>query len=439
MSALPPGGDVSGWLAAGGTVEALLATAEAAPLHDARFARFDPSGNRGIEHSTLRLTALADLLAEPAEAVAWLVDRMLPAGGVSILAAKPKVGKSTLARTLALAVSRGEDVLGRSATQGPVVYLALEEKRAEVQRHFARMGATDEPIHVHVGAAPEEALAALAAAIAEHRPVLAIVDPLLRFVRIRDLNDYAEVTRALEPLVELARASGCHVLCVHHEGKTERPGGDAILGSTALFGAVDTAMMMKRRDERRVIESIQRYGEDLPATVVTLDPVSGRVSAAGEVAVLQLDETCDRVLAEVGDEELDEPTIKGRVGGNQTLTAKAIRTLVDDGRLRRVGEGKRGKPFIYSRVSEGGVTVKPPDGPSAASGPEGPVANPGFARFARSPNGVHRANREEGVDDGSASGSRTDPPAGEADSLRIQTAMEIFDGVPGRSKTWPIV
>src|SRR5439155_18507176 len=97
-------------------------------------------------------TDMVDLLAEPQQAVAWLVEGLLPLGGLSLLAAKPKVGKSTLARNLALAVARGEPFLDRAVRPGPVVYLALEEHRAGVAEHFTRLGATDEPIHIHFGA-----------------------------------------------------------------------------------------------------------------------------------------------------------------------------------------------------------------------------------------------------------------------------------------------
>lgn len=323
---------------------------------DPRFARFAANGdpaNRAIEQASgLRLTRLADLLAEPPEETDYVVDDTLPAGGLGLLAAKPKVGKSTLARALAVAVAAGTPFLGRATARGPVVYLALEEKRSEVAKHFARMGAADEPIFVHVGAAPQEALAALAEAIAEHRPVLAIVDPLLKLIRLRDANDYAQVSAALEPLIELARRSGCHILCVHHLGKGERGGGDAILGSTALFGAVDAALLMKRREDQRVIESIQRYGVDLPETVVRLDPITGVAEAAGEVAALQLADVGARVLDELGHEEITEPEIKDRVGGNQTVTAKAVRQLVEDGRVLRAGGGKKGDPYRYRASSD---------------------------------------------------------------------------------------
>jgi hypothetical protein len=88
---------------------------------------------------------------------------------------------------------------------------------------------------------------------------------LLRFVRVRDANDYAVVTAALEPLVTLARETGAHVLAVHHEGKLT---GTAVTASsaTAFFGAVDTALLLRRSEKYRTLSSAirRRPGGDDP-------------------------------------------------------------------------------------------------------------------------------------------------------------------------------
>jgi hypothetical protein len=339
---------------AGAGVPGAPGPAEGQPKFSSRSSQLFP-GRAGREFSFFfSLTPLGALVAEPEEAVQWLVDGLLPTGGVSLLAAKPKVGKSTLARNLALCVARGASFLGRATAQGAVVYLALEEKRAEVARHFRRMGATAEaplPVYVHVGAAPEEAMAALAAAVAAHRPVLVIIDPLLRLVRLRDANDYAEVTRALEPVVELARQSGAHLLLVHHLAKGERAGGDAILGSTALFGAVDTALLLRRHpDQSRTIESIQRYGEDLAESVLTLDEATGTVQLAGTVAERRQRDAEEAVLAVLSAQpaaELTEPEIREATEMKGLVVSQALRALVACGVVVKTGAGRKGDPFRY--------------------------------------------------------------------------------------------
>jgi hypothetical protein len=360
------------------------------------------------------LTRLDDLLSEPEEQVAYVWDRTLPAGGTSICAAKPKVGKSTLARNLAVAITRGESFFGRETAKGKVIYLCLEEKRAEVAAHFRRMGAYGADIHIHTGRAPDDALAALQTAVDELEPLLVVVDPLSRFVRVRDFNDYAEVARGMEPMIDLARVTGCHILCVHHCGKGERDGGDALLGSTALFGAVDTLLLMKRKELARTLNTVQRYGEDMPETVAHLDGETGIVTAGGELATIQIAEREQAVLEAMGDESLTEPDIRERLGGNQTLTAKAIRALHEGGKLERTGAGRRGDPYRYRRAGVTSIESSILDSVDIG-------------------NRENRENRESGEADDEldwlADVSETDWMKDDPDAVRERAAIMEFDGL----------
>ena len=56
--------------------------------------------NKALSLSHFKFTKLVDLLAEPQEEIAYVWAKTLPCGGFSIVAAKPKVGKSTFARVL---------------------------------------------------------------------------------------------------------------------------------------------------------------------------------------------------------------------------------------------------------------------------------------------------------------------------------------------------
>jgi hypothetical protein len=307
--------------------------------------------SQGKVNHTLAFTTLDDLLVEPEEETAFVWDKTLPVGGFSICSAKPKVGKSTTARNLAVCISRGEPFLGRDTQQGTVLYLCLEEKRAEVKKHFAAMQASGTDILIYTGATPENALNELAVAIADYEPVLVIIDPLSRVLRVRDFNDYGGMSRGLEPFIDLARKLNTHILALHHDGKGERDGGDALLGSTALFGAVDCHIQMKKRERRRTILTTNRYGEDLPETVIELQPDTGIISNHGDLETANLADKKNEVLACLGDdEELTEGDIKKRIGGKQGLISKAIRELFDSGQLSRSGQGKRGNPYLYRKV-----------------------------------------------------------------------------------------
>ena len=294
-------------------------------------------------------TSLGRLLAEPEEDVSFVWEKTLPVGGFSVCSAKPKVGKSTLARNLAHAVSRGDPFLGRQTVMGKVLYLCLEEKRAEIIKLFRRMGASDDDIQIAF-VTPQDALTALELAVAGHEPALTIIDPLSRLVRVRDFNEYGPMIRALEPFIDLARKSACHILALHHDGKGERVGGDALLGSTALFGAVDCHIQLKKRERARTILTTQRYGVDLPETVVELDAETGLIREQGDLqAVLQADKEAEILAAMSDTEELTEVDVKERIGGNQGLISKAIRLLVSESKLARNGAGKKGNPYTYCK------------------------------------------------------------------------------------------
>lgn len=311
--------------------------------------------------ATMVLTRLDSLFKEPEETTAWLVDGLLPSGGFSVMVAKPKVGKSTNARTLALHIASGKSFLGRDVNQGVVIYLALEEKRSEVKKHFQDMGANgNEEIHIYTGGTPTDAIKQIRHAVESLKPSLLIIDPLFRLTKVKDGNDYIQVTNALDPLLRIARELKTHVLCVHHSPKGQRDGGDSVLGSQAIFGSVDTLLIMKRHEGYRTIQSIQRYGEDLPETILNYDKNTRTVTIGNAREVEDLARVRQEVLTFLGsqNEPATEPLIVKETEGNTALKRKAIRELVSSGEVKRDGKGGRGDPFKYSRILVPDINVK---------------------------------------------------------------------------------
>jgi hypothetical protein len=237
-----------------------------------------------------------------------------------------------------------------------VFYLALEEKRAEVKKHFTEMGATgNEEIYIHVASAPVDGLEQIRVIAQEKKPALIIIDPLFRFTRVKDGNDYNAVTAALEPLLVLARETGAHVLCVHHAGKGDREGGDSILGSTAIFGAVDTALIMKRSERYRTLSSIQRYGEDLPETVLRFDPQSRTIGLGQAKEQEEADRIAEAILAclrvQEADKEKGHPLTQAEIDeeleGKTIYKRKALKALFAGKQIERLGKGGKKDPFRY--------------------------------------------------------------------------------------------
>jgi 5S rRNA maturation endonuclease (ribonuclease M5) len=102
---MPGAKDLSEWVERGGTREALEKLIAAVP-------EWKPQAESASAASTFRLVRLGELLDKPQVATEWVWGERLAVGTVSLVVAKPKVGKSTFARNLALAVSRDETFLG---------------------------------------------------------------------------------------------------------------------------------------------------------------------------------------------------------------------------------------------------------------------------------------------------------------------------------------
>jgi hypothetical protein len=364
------GADVSDWLDAGHTRDELLALADGAPL-------FDPS-TLVAKSVALELTSIADLLNEPDDQVEWLIEDRMPAGAVILIVGAPKSGKSTFVRRAGFAISRGEPFLGWRTSPGPVWFFVLEDKRSEVKKDFRRLGATGmEPIRLFVGQAPADLLDRLQALAQQEPPAAIVIDTLARGLKVRDFNDYAEVTTRFEPLLKLSRGSGATLLLSHHaSAHSTREGLDAVLGSTALSGSVDNVLILKRTAEgQRVLSSIQRIGPDLEPSLITLNAETGRLERAGTKREADDRELGDRLLAALRDEpDVPERWIQSHVEGRNTDKVRVLRRLVGMGLVLRLGAGGQRDPYRYRPA---GSCSREAAGPSPTGNTSGTEVHPG--------------------------------------------------------------
>lgn len=157
---------------------------------------------------------------EPPE-LGWIVEGLLPAGYLAVLAGRPKDGKTSLMAALAAAVSRGEDFAGMRAAHGRVLYFAAEETPAEwewaVRPH---LGGTD-PKWLKVafgGFAVDHApdLHALGMMLHAYHPLLLVIDPLMAATVLGSFNDSRRARHVLGSLKSLCRYHNCACVVVHH-------------------------------------------------------------------------------------------------------------------------------------------------------------------------------------------------------------------------------
>ena len=279
----------------------------------------------------------------------FLVEGLFTAAGLNAVGAKPDAGKTTFERTLAMAVARGETFLGRRTKQGPVFLGLFEEDPSFTRDFLVKLGATaDDPIYPFIQSAPEDMFDKLAAWIETHRPALVIVDTMAKAMPGVDLNDYSETNRAIAPYLNLARTTRTCILFAHHNRKGE--GGDTgeeLLGSTAIRGSIDTTLIIRTEGDRRVMETTQRYGANMPETYLDIDEATGRVQAAGEKRETRRSDMRENILYIVG--EAGEPMKKSDIEDKVKGSGKAIRAMCD--RLAEEGaltSWKQGNAIMYA-------------------------------------------------------------------------------------------
>jgi hypothetical protein len=245
LPGLPEKGDVSDWLKAGGTVEELKMMVGEASVNE--------TATRKPNAPTIQSAAelLAREFPEPKFAVYGLLSE-----GVTIFAGKPKLGKSWLALSVAIAVASGGRVLGQiPVVEGDALYLALEDGERRLQKRLKQLlGGGRIPARLAVSAEwrklDEGGLEDLETWIKEHPEARLIIIDTLQRVRPKANGRkqlYDSDYEALAPLGDLARRHGISIVVVHHTRKQESNDAfDLISGSNGLTGSTDGALVLKR-------------------------------------------------------------------------------------------------------------------------------------------------------------------------------------------------
>lgn len=205
-------------------------------------------------HQRRRLISLHDLHHLPNSP--WLAKGLIPQEGLGVIHSPPGQGKSFFLIDIGMSVAYGLPVLGRKAQQGMVVFVAAEgvsgmRARLEGWRIAHHRTMTDAPAFVFPGAVDlldPASVVSLIDAVREAQlesgvPVRMVVfDTLARCFGDGDENGQRDMNRAVASCDAVREALGCFVFVIHHQGKAQ----NGPRGSTALVGAADTVMAVKR-------------------------------------------------------------------------------------------------------------------------------------------------------------------------------------------------
>jgi hypothetical protein len=285
---------------------------------------------------------LAEILENPKilEPPETVVPRLAWRGRVTLLAAREKDGKSTLAGAAAAAVTRGATFLDGVALRGVVVLAGLEEHIGDIADRFVGFGADSSMVHIATRI-QSDPLEELSEAVGRIRPALVIVDTLSAIAEGK-LDDGS--AKAWQPLMaaltKLARDFNCAVIIVHHARRSD----GAYRDSSAIGANVDCIIEM-RSDERdanaRHLKAKARF--TVPNCTIRFNGTGYEMAETAVPSVILRNSILEYVKAHPGC-PLGE--LRDGVVGSSTKVGSMADELVSEGALQEK-KGQRASRLFY--------------------------------------------------------------------------------------------
>ena len=303
-----------------------------------------------------------DLLRMEFPAPRWAVPDILPEG-LSLLLGAPKMGKSTMALHLALAISTGGKAFGSvDVPAGDVLLAALEDSLRRLQGNIiaevgdavalSRLTVWTEAPRVGEGLLEE-----ITAWLDGHEGArLVIVDTLQRVrpPKGRGVDAYETDYNTLAQLQTLATTRGVAILVLHHTRKASResraPGDfmEESLGSQAITGAADGVLHWKRQ-RGSFVGTLSIAGRDVEekALAVTWDRDTRTYRLEGDAETFTQNATHKKIIEAIraAGGEATPAEVAERLGLRRDSIKKAMYRMRDKGAL---DGGEKGKYLLSS-------------------------------------------------------------------------------------------
>jgi hypothetical protein len=274
----------------------------------------DEPGRVPVVTDPTRRFKWASELSAPPKADDWIWHGYLPRGGIALLSALWKAGKTTLLAHLLKALGTGGEFLGQPIRASRVLYVSEEGEQHWVRRRDDLGFGDHAGFYLQpFGKKPDPAdwlgfIGQLKADVQAHGFDLVVFDTLAKLWPVRDENQAPEVDAALMPLWELTKI-GTGVLLIHHLRKSGGAEYTASRGSGALSAFPDILIELTRFDaanvkcRKRSLRAKGRYEETPDEMVIELTPSgyvhvadAGEIGADGKVTVGEPRTEEDRIL-----------------------------------------------------------------------------------------------------------------------------------------------
>lgn len=277
--------------------------------------------------------------------IRWVLPGLMPEG-LTLLAGRPKLGKSWLALDIAVAVATGGSCLGASAvTSGDVLYLALEDNPRRLQRRMRKVCPAGKPPNLLLATewprVDKGGIADMAGWFDNvSRPALIICDTLAKVKPLTRTKGYDEDYQALSDLQKFSGERGIPVLVLHHDRKMAADDPiDRVSGTLGLTGAADTIVCIERTNK-----GVTFYvrGRDVEETerAIEFDPAACRWKMLGDAADVQRARGRKLILGALQVHGRAGPKVLAEITGiSNDYVKQLLRQMMEDGELVRPEAG----------------------------------------------------------------------------------------------------
>jgi putative DNA primase/helicase len=287
---LPIHGDASDWIAAGGTREQLDALADACPEWTPDTQAEEEAEEEEEKQPAVTVTLLTDaeIISSEPPPVHWVVDGLIPEGGICLIAGDSGVGKSWLVIHTAQCVASGVPFLGHfEVSTNPVLLIDSEHGDALLRRRYTQLRrgmdfdvttpipVTLAPVGFRVDVAATQWLVER---IEETGARLVIMDPLADFFTGNE-NDSSDMSAFFEQIRQIRNATGAAFLFAHHVRKQSNMAssapGQMLRGSSAIRAVLDSYIYTQRvndvvlctHDKCRPAEIVKSWTVEITDTI----------------------------------------------------------------------------------------------------------------------------------------------------------------------------
>jgi hypothetical protein len=322
--------------------------------HD-RACKFEGNGNGTQPPPPQPVLSAAELMSMTFQPIKYVVPGII-VEGLTLLAGKPKLGKSWLLLHVAIAVARGGFTLGDiHCIEGDVLYCALEDNPRRLKSRMIKlMGAAQPPperlwFRCEIPRLTEGGLDAIKDWIASvGHPRLIIIDTLAMVrapTKQKEQTQYDADYAAVLELRTLANEHGLAVVVVHHLRKMDADDAfDTISGTLGLSGAPDTILVLKYDSGGSGTIVLHGRGRDLAEIekALTFNRDSCVWTIAGELPDVKSSRERKAVLAAM--QEIDAPASAKEIASYTRMKTvnvrKLMQRLVSDGAVKRLQRGQ---------------------------------------------------------------------------------------------------